>query len=196
MDNFKEIKIKSSYEEKMENEDYKTRIKNKVLIILKKIKIIFIIISLFLTSHKILLSNLFGFYCYIHSLKGCDGTQIKCFSENIVQLLIKVAIYEIIGLIIISFNISLILNKLGSIYHLLYITIFYILMRFYDYGTDFKNHGYYNYMLLIFGTIVMVSFFCFLFSLYKCFKNKKKIQLTIIFTSIISIIIGWMIFIN
>ena len=196
MDNFQEIKIKSSYEEKMENEDYKTRIKNKVLIILKKIKIIFIIISLFLTSQKILLSNLFGFYCYIHSLKGCDGTQIKCFSENIVQLLIKVAIYEIIGLIIISFNISLILNKLGSIYHLLYITIFYILMRFYDYGTDFKNHGYYNYMLLIFGTIVMVSFFCFLFSLYKCFKNKKVIQLTIIFTSVVSIIIGWMIFIN
>ena len=152
------------------------------------IKIIFINLS-------VLIYNLLAFFLYYLSLKGCFESQSSCISLLSTMFLGRLLIFGILSALMITIELYLFVIKKISIFHIIYIIIFYIFIYYYDHGTKLNYHGLYNFVLTIFFILFFSSILVIINLVIYIKRKKDKVYNTIFVIFLIYILIKLIIFI-
>ena len=114
-----------------------------------------------------------GIYLYNITLRNvCEGTQAQCLAQLDSSIFYLMGIQMIVSVLILEISIILIIKKIISFYHLIYIIILYsYFVHFHDTGSELHHHGSYNkiifYFLIISIGIILAIFYTFYFLLIK-----------------------------
>ena len=114
-----------------------------------------------------------GVYLYYITLRNvCEGTQAQCLAQLDSSIFYLMGIQMIVSVLILEISIILIIKKIISFYHLIYIIILYsYFVHFHDTGSELHHHGSYNkiifYFLIISIGIILAIFYTFYFLLIK-----------------------------
>lgn len=114
-----------------------------------------------------------GVYLYYITLKNvCEGTQAQCLAQLDSSIFYLMGIQMIVSVLILEISIILIIKKIISFYHLIYIIILYsYFVHFHDTGSELHHHGSYNkiifYFLIKSIGIILAIFYTFYFLLIK-----------------------------
>ena len=114
-----------------------------------------------------------GIYLYYLTLRDvCKGTQAQCLSQLNSSIFYVLGVQMIFSVLLLEIVILLIIKKIISFYHLIYIIFLYAyFVNFYDTGSDLHKHGSYNkiifYFLILGIGIVLVILYSFYYILRK-----------------------------
>ena len=127
---------------------------------------------------------------YLTSLIGCKASFKECQNNSYMRFYIKLGLILVFSCLIFSLSLTIhIIMQLNRINYLIFFGTYFIIF-FRSQGTDFTNHGTYNFIVfMVLFPLSMIIYFIIYKIGYCCYNSKRKNLSFIIVAAIIIFII-------
>ena len=181
-----EINIKDCLSEENNEVDIHLKIKEKYFLLKKKYDFLIRIINIIKELIGLFLF-LFSYIYYYLSLETCLRGQEIC--SLLVQWQFTKIYQELKSCLLMAFILELIFYKLISKLHLIHFFLIFFVFYKYSHGTEFEDHGYYNFIYFFVIIFLIMILLIPLNCLFFIIKNKKGMVYLFAYFLILIIII-------